>query len=308
MSNGTVAGTAGPRLRVGSAPDSWGVWFPDDQQQTPWRRFLDEVAQAGYEWIELGPYGYLPTDPSRLRDELAQRDLTLSAGTCFTAFHQGDVWDKTWAHVSQVAGLTAALGARHLVVIPEMWRDPATGQQHEDRLLSDQSWTALGQGIDRLGRAVAEEFGLTLAFHPHADSHVDTQQHVERFLEITDPDLVSLCLDTGHIAYCGGDNLALIEKYPSRIAYLHLKQVDPQVLTGVREEDLPFGPAVRRGVMCEPPAGVPDLGPIVQASANLDAEMFAIVEQDLYPCSPDTPLPIAQRTRDYLTRCGAGSR
>ena len=58
---------------LGSAPDSWGVWYADDPVQTPWTRFLDEVASAGYTRIELGPYGYLPTDPARLRDELAQR-------------------------------------------------------------------------------------------------------------------------------------------------------------------------------------------------------------------------------------------
>ena len=61
------------RIRIGSAPDSWGVWFPDDPQQVPWERFLDEVSEAGYEWIELGPYGYLPTDPARLADETARR-------------------------------------------------------------------------------------------------------------------------------------------------------------------------------------------------------------------------------------------
>ena len=303
MTNGTVA----DRIRVGSAPDSWGVWFPEDQQQTPWHRFLDEVAEAGYEWIELGPYGYLPTDPAQLRDELARRELTLSAGTCFTAFHQGEVWDKTWEHVSQVASLTAALGAKHIVVIPEMWRDPATGEQLEDRLLGDGSWASLGTGIDRLAKALLEEYGLRLQFHPHADSHVDTQQHVERFLEITDPELVTLCLDTGHISYCGGDNLELIRKYPSRIGYLHLKQVDPRVLTEVQAEDLPFGPAVGRGVMCEPPAGVPDLEPIITAARDLDADLFAIVEQDMYPCAPDVPLPIAKRTQQYLTRCGAGT-
>ena len=54
-------------IRVGSAPDSWGVWFPDDSQQTHYARFLDEVAESGYQWIELGPYGYLPTDPRSCR-------------------------------------------------------------------------------------------------------------------------------------------------------------------------------------------------------------------------------------------------
>ena len=35
------------RIRVGSAPDSWGVWFPDDPEQVPWQQFLDEVSCAG---------------------------------------------------------------------------------------------------------------------------------------------------------------------------------------------------------------------------------------------------------------------
>jgi inosose dehydratase len=69
------------RLQLGSCPDSWGVWFADDPRQTPWDRFLDELSAAGYHWPELGPYGYPPTDPARLRDELAQRELTCAGGT-----------------------------------------------------------------------------------------------------------------------------------------------------------------------------------------------------------------------------------
>ncbi len=67
-------------ILVGSAPDSWGVWFPDDPQQTPYTRFLDEVAASGYEWIELGPFGYLPTDPKQLSDELNARGLQALGG------------------------------------------------------------------------------------------------------------------------------------------------------------------------------------------------------------------------------------
>lgn len=294
-------------LRIGSAPDSWGVWFPHDANQPSWRRFLDEVAEAGYRWIELGPYGYLPTDPPRLADELAGRGLQLSAGTCFAALHHADSWQRTWAHVRKVASLTAALGARHLVVIPEMWRDQATGRELEDRQLSRPAWAALATGLNRLATALWRDFGLRLQFHPHADSHIDTQPRVERLLEMTDPEVVTLCLDTGHIAYCGGDNAELIREYPDRIGYLHLKQVDPAVLDDVRREDLAFGPAVRRGVMCEPPGGVPDLESIVAMVHDLNVDLFAIVEQDLYPCAPDTPMPIAKRTRRYLTRCGLGT-
>jgi inosose dehydratase len=294
------------RIRVGSAPDSWGVWFAEDPQQVPWERFLDEVAEAGNAWIELGPYGYLPTDPARLSDETARRGLKVSAGTVFTGLHRGPaVWDATWRHVSQVAALTQAMGARHLVVIPSFWRDDRTAEILEPQELTGEQWAHLTKGMERLGHEVTETYGLDLVVHPHADTHIDTEDHVERFLDSTDTDLVNLCLDTGHYAYCGGDSVKLIETYGERIGYLHLKQVDPEVLADVRAKGTPFGPAVAQGVMCEPPAGVPELGPVLEAAQRLNVELFAIVEQDMYPCEPDAPLPIAARTRKFLRSCGA---
>ncbi|MFH8927271.1 sugar phosphate isomerase/epimerase family protein [Streptomyces pristinaespiralis] len=293
------------RIRVGSAPDSWGVWFPDDPRQVPWQRFLDEVADAGYEWIELGPYGYLPTDPARLAEETRRRGLKVSAGTVFTGLHRGPaVWDETWAHVSDIAALTQAMGASHLVVIPSFWRDDKTGRVLEDRTLTPEQWRDLTSQTERLGHEVRERYGLRIVVHPHADTHIDTEEHVTRFLDATDPDRVSLCLDTGHYAYCGGDSVKLIETYGERIGYLHLKQVDPAVLARVVAEEVPFGPAVGRGVMCEPPAGVPALEPVLTAAQSLGVDLFAIVEQDMYPCPPDKPFPIAERTRGFLRSCG----
>ncbi|MFK0048005.1 sugar phosphate isomerase/epimerase family protein [Streptomyces sp. NPDC090741] len=294
------------RIRIGSAPDSWGVWFPDDPLQTPWERFLDEVADSGYEWIELGPYGYLPTDPARLAEETAERGLRVSAGTVFTGLHHGPaVWAQTWEHVSRIAALTQAMGAGHLVVIPSFWRDDKTGKVLEDRTLAPAQWRELTTQTERLGREVRDRYGLRIVVHPHADTHIDTPENVARFLDATDPDLVSLCLDTGHYAYCGGDSVQAIETFAERIGYLHLKQVDPRILAEVLAEQLPFGPAVGRGVMCEPPSGVPALEPVLAAAQRLGVDLFAIVEQDMYPCPPDRPLPIARRTRAYLRSCGA---
>jgi inosose dehydratase len=149
---------------------------------------------------------------------------------------------------------------------------------------------------------------VAAVFHPHADSHVGTQPQIERFLADTDPASVNLCLDTGHVAYYDGDNVELIRRYPGRIGYLHLKQADPAVLEQVKAEGLSFGEAVRRGAMCEPPKGEPDMEALLDAvDRHLDGELFAIVEQDLYPCDPDDPLPIAVRTYKYLRQLGVGS-
>jgi inosose dehydratase len=301
--------TDAARLRIGTAPDSWGVWFPDDPGQIPWDRFLDEVKAAGYQWIELGPFGYLPTDPAQLEDELGKRDLKLSAGTVFTGFHKGeDQWQRAWDQALAVAGLSSRLGAEHLVVIPDLWRSDATNAVLEARTLDDAQWTKLAAGHDRLGKALLEEFGVRQQFHSHADSHVGTYREVSRFLQETDAAFTNLCLDTGHFSYYGGDSLALIAEYPERIGYLHLKQVDTSMLFDVLKNDVPFATAVGQGIMCEPPAGVPELGPIIDAVAALDPNIFGIVEQDMYGTDIDLPLGIATRTREHIFSCTRHAR
>lgn len=301
-------GTIAPLL-VGTAPDSWGVWFPDDDKQTPWSRFLDEVASAGYHYIELGPYGYLPTDSARLKDEIAARHLEVSAGTVFTAFHRESAEEReaTWEQAHRVARLTQEVGGEHVVVIPAMWRDDVTGEAVENENLSAEQWARLFAGHDELGKVLYEEYGLKQEFHSHADAHVCDQRQIERFLEGTDPDHVSLCLDTGHAEYGGASSAELIRKYPERIGYMHLKQVDPEVLKEVRRENLTWAAANRAGVMIEPPAGAPDLSEVIDELEKLDRSFYCIVEQDMYPVeSFEVPLPIAARTRRYL--CGCGSR
>ncbi|MGX5210561.1 TIM barrel protein [Streptomyces violaceus] len=291
-------------LCLGSAPDSWGVWFPEDEHQVPYTRFLDELVQAGYEWLELGPYGYLPTDPQRLKAELDARGLKVSGGTAFGALHRPEAWDETLAHVRRVAALTAAAGAHHLVLIPPMYRDEKTGAFTEPPELTTEQWAGFGRAADRLGRLLLEEYDVRLVVHPHADSHLQTQPEIERLLNESDGRYTNLCLDTGHVAYGGGDSIDLIRRFGERVGYVHIKQMDPEILAQVAAEDLSFGEAVRRGVCVSPPAGVPDPADVVGELAGLDAELFVIVEQDLYPCAPEVPLPIAVSTREHLAGCG----
>jgi inosose dehydratase len=290
-------------ITIGTAPDSWGVWFPSDPEQVPPDVFLREVAEAGYEWIELGPYGYLPTDPVELRDQLEAHNLGVLAGTVFEHLHRPDSWDAVWTQVTDVAALTRALDGKHIVVIPEVWRHHKTGEPVENRELDAEQWKQKTTGLDELGRRILEEYGLRVQFHSHADSHVGYQPEIERLLESTNPEWLNLCFDTGHIAYYGGDCLELIEKYPDRIGYLHLKQVSPEIVSKVLDKDISFPEAVRMGAMIEPPLGVPEMPPLLEAVSALDRDIEGIIEHDLYPCAPDLPLPIAKRTKAYLSSC-----
>jgi inosose dehydratase len=303
------------RLTLGTAPDSWGVWFPSDPHQVGWRQYLNEIAQAGYLWTELGPSGFLPQDPAQLRDELDARGLHLCGGTIFAGLHRGaEALEEAVEACSRESRLLTALGARHLVLLPEQYTDMHTGSAVQSGDIDpggggsagSELWKNLTTGYDRLGKILLEEFGVDLVFHPHADTHVDTQERVERFLTDTDPRYVNLCLDTGHISYCDGDNVAIVQRFPERIRYVHLKQVDPAVRARVRAEKLSLAEAVPLGVMVEPPYGEPDMPPLLDALSRLDTDLFTVVEQDLYPVEPHIPLPIGARTAGYFRGCGLG--
>ena len=298
-------------LTLGTAPDSWGVWFARDDHQVGWKQYLDEIGQAGYRYTELGPTGFLPQDPEQLRDELDSRGLTLCGGTIFAGLHRGaEALDDAVAACAKEARLLTALGAKHLVLLPEQYTDMHGGKLLESPeaagAIDPDQWRNLTTGYNQLGKILTEEHGVELVFHPHADTHVDTQARVERFLLDTDPAYVNLCLDTGHISYCDGDNIAIVQRFPERIRYVHLKQVDPEVRRRVHEENLSLAEAVPLGVMCEPPYGVPEMPPLLDALAALPVDLFTVVEQDLYPVEPHIPLPIAARTAGYLRGCGLG--
>ena len=293
-------------IRVGGSPDSWGIWFGSDSRQMPWQRFMDEVVEAGYEWIELGPYGYLPTDLPTLRAELARRGLKVS-GT-FTMMHleEPTVWPALEKEVLGTGELLAALDAEFFILIDDTYTDLFTGGSIKDPVLEDDAWKRLVDTTSRVGDLVREKFGLQMVFHPHADTHVQYEHQIEALLEQTDPERVSLCLDTGHHAYCGGEPVSFMGRHHDRIPYLHLKSVDRELQKKVEEGKIPFATAVSMDLFCEPSKGVVDFLAFRDLLREINYEGFAVVEQDIFPAPFIKPLPIAKRTRTYLREIGIG--
>lgn len=294
-------------VRIGSAPDSWGVWFPDDPRQTPWQRFLDEIAAAGYEWTELGPYGYLPTDLPTLRTELEQRGLKVSGTFAMAHLEDPEYWPEVERQVLGAGELLAALGAKFLVLIDDTYTNLWTGELTRPARLDESSWKRLIDTTHTVADIARDKFGLRLVFHPHTDTHVEYEDQIEAFLEQTDPDRVSLCLDTGHHAYRGGDPVSFMRRHHARIPYLHLKSVDPDLQRRVAAEGIPFATAVGMNMFSEPSTGVVDFLAFRDVLREVNFDGWAIVEQDMYPVSSfDKPFPIAKRTREYLREIGIG--
>jgi inosose dehydratase len=294
------------KVTVGSAPDSWGVWFPDDEKQTPWTRCLDEIAEAGYEWTELGPYGYLPSDVDTLRAELDRRGLKTSASFAMGHLEEPDQWAEVERQAVGFGELLQPLGAKFLVLLDDVYTNLFTGEPLKPDRLDGDAWKRLIDATHRVGRLAKDRFGLQVVFHPHAQTHVQYEDQIEAFLEQTDPDLISLCLDTGHHAYCGGEPVAFMRKHHKRIPYLHFKSVDADMQKKVADEGIPFAHACAQEMFVEPAKGTVDFLAFRDVLEEIDFEGFAIVEQDMYPAPFDKPLPIAKRTREYLREIGIG--
>lgn len=292
------------KFELGIGPDSWGVWFPSDPHQPPFEQFLDEVHRAGYRTIELGPYGYLPTSSQALRSLLDAYQLRLSGGFIFGDLHGPDAWDARKQEIDQTCELIQELGGEFCVLIEGMYTDLFTGEPIADAELSEQEWAQLAETSNRIGAYVRDRYGLTAAFHPHAQTPIEREDQIERFLALTDPSLVSMCLDTGHHAYCGGDVVRFMREHHQRIPYLHIKSVDRGVMAEVAARQAPFAEAVKMGAFTEPKDGAIDFVALREVLDEIGFEGIGIVEQDLYPTEFDRPFPIAVSTRRYLAGIG----
>lgn len=128
-------------IRVGIAPDSWGVWFPEHEKQTPWYRCMDEMKVAGYDGVELGPWGYFPNKNPMLKNALDARGLSLVAGTVGGDFLDGASIDAMCQTIDDIAVLLKDFDeAKYIVLLPAMYTDLETGEPVCDPNLTDAQW------------------------------------------------------------------------------------------------------------------------------------------------------------------------
>ena len=166
---------------IGTRPGLAGACgSPTTRSRRRMTRFLDEVVASGYNWIELGPYGYLPTDPQQLLDELGARGLKLSAGTIFEHLHQRRLVGSTGVEADRgrrPADRRRRRQARRRdpgVVARPVHRGGARGSPPHRRAVAARR----PSGMNELGKAMCESYGVRAQFHPHADTHVDTEENV----------------------------------------------------------------------------------------------------------------------------------
>lgn len=295
-------------IRLANAPVSWGIYeFEGLDQKYSYSQVLDEIKETGYEGLELGPWGYLPTDPAVLRPELDQRGLRLLSSYVPCNFADPGAVENTEAHALKVGRLLAACGAVAIVLADDNGRIPELVQRAGQRTgswLSDDEWDTYAAGVTRVARKIADETGLKVVFHHHCGGFVETPDETRNLFDRVDADLLGLCLDTGHWEFAGGNALQCVKEYGERVRYLHLKDCDPNIRAMAREEQMDYFAAAAAGVFCELGKGSVDFPGVIAEMERLGYDGWAIVEQDVLEADKDYPRQAARRNREYLRSLG----
>lgn len=300
------------QIYVANAPVSWGIMEDRDPSDwPPYDKVMREIAEAGYTGTELGPYGYYPIDPDTLRSKLQANKLTLTAA--FVPLHLSDPLqhDSDVEQAMQVARLLAALNAPYInfagATTPE--RIALTGRVPTDGSagLGDEGWQYAAALLTEMAKKV-RDLGLASVFHHHAATYVETPQELAELCARTDPDLLGICLDTGHYVIGGGVPREAVKQFGDRIRYLHLKDVNPGVLAQVRRENQDWYTAVQLGVFAPLGSGSADVAGVIQDLKARDFNGWAVVEQDMFgerDAQGHTPLEAAKISRSFLReQCG----
>jgi inosose dehydratase len=260
------------------------VHWADDARNERWPLVLDGLAAAGYRWIELGPIGYLPEDPDVLLGELSARRLSVTATYVHEPMGVRSERERILALARRGCRLLRQVGARFLVVIdqrvPE--RIATAGRSVVAARCSDSEFALLMEGI-RAVAEVAREEGVIPVLHPHVAGYIEFRDEIDRALGALDPELISLCIDTGHSAYAGIDPADLYRTYGSRVEYIHLKDISRRVHQRVLSEGLDFHTAMLAGVFCPLGEGIVDFRAFAHELEAGGFLGFACVEQDHEP-------------------------
>ena len=265
---------------------------------------------------ELGDWGYMPTEPTSLTEELQRRKLAMVGAFVPVALKYPHKHASGEADALKVGRLLAAVidtrreaQSPFLILADANGTDPVrtryAGRVTSEMGLSPSEWETFARGAERIAHAVRDETGLLTAFHHHCGGYVETPDEIARFLDMTDPGLLGLVFDTGHFLYgCGSIDGQVVQdglkRFGARIVHMHFKDCQPQVAQQARTEGWDYFKAVQHGVFCELGRGNVPFGIVAEWLRIHDYRGWIVVEQDILP-GMGSPKASAQRNRAFLS-------
>jgi len=302
-------------ITVANAPVSYGAFeltVGIDPATPDGLHVLDEVASAGYAGIDLGPVGYLGSGPE-LADRLAARGLGLAGAYLELPYADADALEKVLPELDAMLDTFDAVAGRvpgpppHPTIAdagaPQRRSRP--GRAHADRSmgLDDDGWRRFAAGLSRV-LSRCRDRGYEPTFHNETGTFVEAPWEVERVLELTD---AQFCLDTGHFVVGGGDPVAALRAFGSRINQVHLKDASREVVAAVVADGDPVEAVWTRDAFPRLGAGDVDIDALLAVLRDAGWSGWLVVEQDTLPTTSERFARAAEdqrANRAFLTARG----
>lgn len=247
-------------------------------------RCLFEARAAGFAGIELGHK--FPRDPETLRARLGPHQLQLVSGWYGGRILERGAEAELRAAEAQIE-LLCRMGCETFIYAEVSGCvHGVRGQPLETRRrLASTDYADFGRELTAFAEGLRAR-GLSIAYHHHMGTVIQTIPELERLLAATG-DVVGVTLDTGHVAFAGGEPAAVIRALGGRLRHLHLKDVRPTVIHAVSSGPSSYLDAIVDGVFTVPGDGALDFGPVVRALLDVDYRGWWVVEADQDPALAD---------------------
>ena len=143
--------------------------------------------------------------------------------------------------------------------------------------------TAFGATREAFAAHLASE-GLTLVYHHHVGTIVESPDDIDAFMAATGPH-TQLLFDAGHCAFGGGDPVAVLAKHVARVRHFHAKSIRPAVTAQVRAKRLSFLQGVVAGaftVRGDQEGGI-DFATLLKILAGAKYDGWIVIEAEQDP-------------------------
>ncbi|MGJ9384798.1 myo-inosose-2 dehydratase [Salipaludibacillus sp. CF4.18] len=288
-------------FKLGIAPIGWANDdLPDLGDRYTFENIVDDLSNLGYQSTELGRK--FPTDPEVLKKELSSRSVQLSSKFVGTHFSVPEKVAESLQEIEDWLDFLIPLGVKYLIVC-EMggsmhWDHLNRGKDERVFRLDEESWKQLIDGLHQAGKRCKER-GVKLVYHPHGGTVIESEAETNRLMALTDPTLVHLLYDSGHVYYGDGDPIRVYQNHRKRIQYIHLKDVRKSVLQEMKEQEMNFRTAVRNGVFTVPGDGDINFEPVLTEMLIEHYEGWVVVEAEQDPEIND-PYEMAKKAKGYI--------
>ena len=286
------------KVNLACAPIAWtNDDLPDLGAENTFEQCVSEMALAGFTGSEIG--NKYPKDVETLKHKLDVRGMRI-CNAWFSPLLLSEGYEATIEAFIKHRDFLHALGAK--VIGASEQGNSIQGKDvsifGEKPVYTDEQWELIAKGFNEMGR-LAKEKGMYFTVHHHMGTGVQTEAEIDKLMEITDPDLVYLLFDTGHLSFSGEDVIGVLKKYVNRTKHVHLKSIRKDIIEEAKEKGYSFLDSVRAGSFTVPGDGDFDFTPVFDVLDEAGYEGWVVVEAEQDPAKAN-PYEYAVLARNYI--------